>query len=147
MKNVTGIGRQDFKRIQSHLTAALAKAKASPPPTGYDTYVAAVDILTEATMQPQAVLVVNEQGAFPLSSRTAWAATPVKIGDVISFPLAKVQQLDVVHHLPAAPQMDIEELSLSMKHYYVNAENLFVNGRALPSQSRVSLQLSSRLFA
>lgn len=147
MKNAVGIGRRDLKKIQTNLANAVAKARKNGSASPSYTYVAVVDIVTEPAMQPQALLAVDEHEAFSFVLLYGVSGGSFKIGDVVSFPTSKTQQTEVCHHIPAAPLVDVDELSLTMKHYYTDANSVLVNERSLPSQSRVPLQLSSRLFA
>lgn len=147
MKNAFGIGRRDIKKTQTNLANAVAKAKSVASPSSNHKYVAVVDIVTEPSMQPQALLALDEQESFSFVLLYGVSGSSFKIADVVSFPMAQTQQMEITHNVPDVPQVDVAALSLTIKHYYTDANQLLVNGRVLPSHSRVPLQLSSRLFA
>lgn len=147
MRNAAGIGRRDFQKTRSNLSSAVAKAKAASNQAASLTHLAVVDIVTEPKMQPQALLAVDEAGAFSLVLLYGVSGGSFKIGDVVSFLPASTKRIEVQHVMPAILELSIEAITLPLTHYYTDANALLVNGRQLPSQSRVPLQLSSRLFA
>lgn len=107
-----------------------------------------IDVLSKAAMQPLILLVsdVNSQFSFVLIYEVN--STLFKIGDVISLPTTQAP-VQVCHHIPRLnlPDLDNEELTLTMRHYYTVRDQVQLNNKALPSSAAVPLQMSSRLFA
>ncbi|KPI84796.1 hypothetical protein ABL78_6146 [Leptomonas seymouri] len=141
MKAVCGIGRREFNKLCARVEQSQKKytQPASVRVMGV------VDVVTEPTMQPVALLVSDEKGNFGVLLMLEVRSTTFKIGDLIAY-VASTPVEKVTHRITAGPAVGEEAIELTIEHAYPNAKTMLVNGQPLPNSAHVPLQMSSRLF-
>ncbi|CCW61506.1 unnamed protein product [Phytomonas sp. EM1] len=139
--------KRDLKKFLASISATV-KRRASHKATTESSWmdVAVVEVLSDSTMQPLAILAVNEGSDLFTILLYELSSSCVKIGDIVSFP-ATSQHMAISHEVPAIPFLQLDGFSTSMVHYYPFLEATLINEKPIPIKNRVPVQMCSRLFA
>lgn len=150
MRNLRGIGKKEMKKILKSLNSGAGATQAGTAGSngsGRLTLVV-VDIVSEATQQPLALLTCNAREEYVVVLLYGVASTTFKIGDRVSFPESKSASETVEHTVLPGPFLERDTpLSLSLMHCYPAWSDVLLNDSAIPSRSRVPIHISSRLFS
>lgn len=142
MRVSSAIGKREFKKICTRVETSEKKYSTGTPVN----VVGVVDVVTDTSTQPIALLVSNMAGEFSYVLLHGIGSTVFKIGDVVAYPKSAPSNV-ICHSVKACPALSVDAFEVSLPHVHPDPRGILVNGQPLPPSAFVPLQMSSRLFA